>query len=593
MFAYFKQYFWGDMVVLRGVVDAGYFRYPGAKVTKVDTAQRQAKHSTNLRNVLDIFVEPEFSRTHLRCPACGGDNLHGNGAHIRVIRDVPFLGNTDVYIHFTAKEFLCRNPACKKSFTIPFSGARKNAVFTDRFEAFLIEQAFTKATFAYIGNLYDVDADKVENLFVERAKELDEKKKYAHVKHLAVDEKDIQKVSKLVLVDTGQTPSRIIDICEGGRKKEGLKKALYSFEGYEKIETITIDMNAAYIAALDEVYPYRNGHPDTGEIIGPRVIIDRFHVAAYLMKAVETARRTLYENRQNKILSIPDAVEREIAYHTFTSFRANHFWFKKSLAEIGDHTKWKLLLFCKTYPEFAQLLAIKEQFKEIFDTSKDVEEAEIRYGKWVEAIPKEEAYREFDSFTAMVERHHREVFNYFMDSIEDGRFSNGPIEAHNGVIAEIIHMMRGASFEVVRAKILFGQTRCSDLKKVASAEEYKSAPAATSYTTAFVHFLDGLRTNEAVQAIRRIISRCIMEERIPEAATAALEDEYLITQLVVNSNMQGHMMVAAEGLDDEQRPPLILKSLSFKEFIKRVLHFTGMDKRLHKKHIFLRILNEK
>lgn len=133
------------------------------------------------------------------------------------------------------------------------------------------------------------------------------------------------------------------------------------------------------------------------------------------------------------------------------------YWFKKNFEDLSDSSKRYLFDFISAYPEFGTLLRTKESFRNIYENSVDVEDAEKRYLDWVRSIPEDSAYDEFRTqVIPMIDKHHVEIFNYFVDP-PDTRYSNGPVESRNCQIKDIMRIAKGASFDTIRAKVLYGE----------------------------------------------------------------------------------------------------------------------------------------
>lgn len=103
------------------------------------------------------------------------------------------------------------------------------------------------------------------------------------------------------------------------------------------------------------------------------------------------------------------------------------------------------------YPKFATLYECKEQFRNIFNSHIDRITAEKSYYTWVKSIPNENDFEPFFNVVKTIKRWRTEVFNFF----EYDRYSNGAVEAQNGVIKNVNRMGRGYSYEVIRAKVLY------------------------------------------------------------------------------------------------------------------------------------------
>ncbi len=574
------------------------FNFQDFEAEEILFEKRESTYSYDTRQAVIVKGKAVYNRSKVVCPKCGGDpdekgnpryGVHGHGTRGREVQDIPAQGSSLTFLSYRVPNFRCLNPDCGHTFSPTFSFVDKNGQKTRRFKEFLTDLTFRKFTFSAISEFYDVNADQLEQWFLERVKALDAKRESVHIPHLGIDEKTIDGKSYIVVLDTSKKPADVIDIAPGGKTADGFKKAVLRIKNHKQIQTITIDMCAAYISALNSLYPNRtNPDPETGEIIGPRIIIDRFHVTQYLFDAISATRKALYEARKAQIYSIPDALEREMAKEVWHELnKINHLWFYKDRNDLSLVAKGKLFAFCKQYPEFAQLLAIKEDFKEIFDTAADSEEAENRYAAWVSRLPLDNpAYEEFHGFLRTVNNHYREIFNYFMGPVGE-RYSNGPVEAKNTVIGEIVQAMRGARFEVIRGKVLYGQTRVADRKKVPAVAPKHLLDGPDSFSMALDTYLSGLHEAEIVEAVSAILERCAAESHMMynegctlEAALQHVRETGFVNSditksILVNDNLQARLSSTAEALDIEQMPPVVTEPITQQEFINRWLYYAA------------------
>lgn len=440
------------------------------------------------------------------CPACGSTDKESNGKYVREIQDLP-LFNCPTFIRIRTKQYRCKNEACAKKVFVPnFSIATKNALISDQLRKKIAEEAFDARTFSDVAEAYAVDRKTVSSLFLERLESIAPLTSYKYCAHLGVDEKYVDNTSRLVLVNTGVTPAEFIDLLERGSKAQPLVDALYRFEDYEKIETITIDMSTAYLSAFDTVYPFRNTpDPATGKCRGPRVIIDRFHIAMYLSQEVEPVRRTLYERKLSEINDIEDKNKRKIELRRFTSYRQNHYWFKEAYANMPPSTKAAAMAFCEEYPEFGVLMAVKEGFRDIYETAETRDEAEARFDEWVDVVNslyKDDHAYDFRKFINTVQNHRIEIFNYFEDPI-GARYTNAPVESLNGTIKEIVDTTAGTTFQVLRGKVLYGKRRVSQVTSAKARGPHKKGSALT-YVQNLICFINGFRDDDIWEGVRTV-----------------------------------------------------------------------------------------
>lgn len=79
----------------------------------------------------------------------------------------------------------------------------------------------------------------------------------------------------------------------------------------------------------------------------------------------------------------------------------------------------------------------------------DKQEALERYDKWEKDIPKD--FKEFKSIRRTFNNHKENIFNYF-----EHPYTNAYTESMNNIIKSVEKEGKGYSFEVLRAKVLYG-----------------------------------------------------------------------------------------------------------------------------------------
>lgn len=128
--------------------------------------------------------------------------------------------------------------------------------------------------------------------------------------------------------------------------------------------------------------------------------------------------------------------------------------FKMNPENMADWRLNKLVEICDTYPNLKYLVALRDMFFKIYQC-KDKDSAWSAYCEWKHFVPKigddfadmrRLALRTFKTWG-------KEIFNYF--DVE-GRKTNATTERLNGAIKSMQNMGRGYSYEVLRAKMLFG-----------------------------------------------------------------------------------------------------------------------------------------
>lgn len=274
--------------------------------------------------------------------------------------------------------------------------------------------------------------------------------------------------------------------------------------------------------------------------------------------------------------------EREIAEKKLAAYGMTPFWFKKNYADLSVSHKRYLADFIRAYPEFGILLRIKESFRELYEYSVDVEDAENRYNEWVKSIPEDNAYHDFLwEVIPMIDRHHVEIFNYFVDP-PGKRYSNGPVESINCQIKDVMRIAKGASFDTIRAKVLYGEGRVATSTSIAT---HRKAPKGPRYE-ALMRYMDGIRTDEITSSVRSCIEAFLLEDikryskeysyenALQQIRESGQVDNFLHS-VCWNNNIYARLLEGAELLDAEEHPehPVFLGVTKDEFVIEALLYF--------------------
>jgi len=567
------------------------FNFPDLKViehksAEVDVARPDGTIDTE---TVEYFLAVPRYPNNIVCPSCGlGTHKESKGVYERDIQDLPMFGHKTI-IHIKTQRFICKN--CNKYFVPSFEIAEDGDSLSRRLKEAIRNDAYKKVSFAHVASTYAVDKKTVRREFNKRMDIYEEILHYPYVKHLSVDEAHLANEARLVLLSADTSPTKIIDICPVGIKKEPFIEALYKFENYKDIETVTTDMNSGYIAALDFVYPDRpRGLPDPKskkKVEGPRVIIDRFHVTAIVLRAVEEARSILYKRLKQSIVdAYPDKTEREKAWKRVTNYKMSTYWFKKNIHEYSESMQRKILTFCKKYPDFETLMKIRTDFYKFYEFSKDYEEAERKLAEWLGSIPVEDpAYEGFDEVFTMFSRHLEDILHYFLDPPKE-RYSNGAIESRNRLIKLYKRMATAGKFETIRAKILYGETRIATYTTLG---KVRKAPKGI-FTECLSLYLGGVRSPEINATFRTILERSFAEDHMMYNPDCSLEDAILhvqsndiidddfIASIFTNDNIHVKLYDAAAQLDYEADPSVpVIIPMPINQFIREATELFETD----------------
>lgn len=200
------------------------------------------------------------------------------------------------------------------------------------------------------------------------------------------------------------------------------------------VKAVVIDMYKNY---RDAAY---------GNLPGARIIVDKNHILKMSNAALDDYRKA-YTGKLST-LGLNDAEKKEI--------KGGNKLLQLSGKKLSVNQKLQMEIWRTKAPQLNQAYSIKEEFYEIFNSS-DCDTrtrgyAESLYDKWMAGIP-DDLLPYFSKLTTAVENWHLEIFNYFDQT---PRLTNGPTENLNERIRKHYDNGSGYSFEVLRAKLLYG-----------------------------------------------------------------------------------------------------------------------------------------
>lgn len=260
---------------------------------------------------------------------------------------------------------------------------------------------------------------------------------------LGIDEAHLNKSMRAVYTDI--IGRKVLDI-QPSRKKSDVKAFLSKLPNKENIEVVTIDMWRYYKEAIYEELPKA------------QVIVDRFHVIQLVNNALEGERKSfkgsLDKKQRSKLLK-------------------DRFLLLRNKEDLNARQIWDMQIMFIDFPQLKLAYELKEQFRDIYKCN-NRDDALKAYSIWKESVPKDMKY--YQDVIKTIDNWQYEIFNYFTC-----RITNAYTESLNNLIKNIEKAGRGYSFEVLRAKVLFGTSATRKPKYTRANTSNKTY----TFTTAF------------------------------------------------------------------------------------------------------------
>lgn len=333
----------------------------------------------------------------------------------RTVSDISMHGKA-VRLVIRHRRYKC--PACGGTFYEWLDSIERNGKVTKRLVEH-IKKLTLKRPFTNISDEYGISHTSVRRYFLDYVEEQERHRHLVAPKVLGIDEVHLNKTMRGVFTDN---ENRImLEITENNLKRT-IKQTIQSMEGYKNIEVATVDMNAGYKYAVNELIPEAY------------VVIDKFHVVKYAQEALNAIRVKIKNE-------LPKDKRRLLTRDRWVLLRN-----KEDLrwADIEKRNEW-----FKLFPFLKQAYWLKEGIRDVYNLSNDKQEALERFAKWESEIPTE--LKEFKAIKKTFNNNKQEIFNYF-----DRPYTNAYTESVNNIIKSVEKAGKGYTFDVLRAKVLYG-----------------------------------------------------------------------------------------------------------------------------------------
>ncbi len=270
-----------------------------------------------------------------RCPTCARESPKHDHRE-RVWRDLDLCGD-QLYLHALVPRVDCPEHGVL-TVNVPWSVGRSE--FNDRLERIAIA-LLREMSAAAVARRLAISWDQVDAIML-RAVERGRKRQQARlVRHLGIDEKAIKKRHRYFTIvsdlDTG-----VVLWVGRGRKRESIDAfwAGLSREQLDAVEGVAMDMWQPYFESTMQYVP------DAAR----KVVFDRFHVTAYLTKAVDLTRRAMMRDPQ---------LDR-------TALKGTKYTWLRSSTNMDREERRDLFALRAQYKRLGRAWAIKEHFADFW-----------------------------------------------------------------------------------------------------------------------------------------------------------------------------------------------------------------------------------
>jgi transposase len=362
----------------------------------------------------DILFTVEAKKPPYYCPECGSTSIYKHGKTERFVRDLSTFGKR-VGINILGHRYKCQD--CPTTFSESYKSIDDRDKITSRLRDYIKVKSL-KEPFANIADEFSISPTTVKRIFTEYVAEQERYMDFKTPRVLGIDEVHLNKQMRAVFTDIDSL--KVLDMLPK-RNKEDIIAFLKKLPDKHTIEVVAMDMWKPYKDAVNSILPHS------------KLVIDKFHVIQYGNIALETARKSFRE-------TLTPAQRKQLMHDRFILL--------KKKEDLKPQDKWNLQIWFVTFPTLKVAYNLKESLRDMY-LCKTREEAMAYYRQWKASIP--EDMPSFLDVAKMIDNWHKEIFTFF-----DTGITNAFTESTNNLIKVIEKRGRGYSFEVLRAKVLFG-----------------------------------------------------------------------------------------------------------------------------------------
>ncbi|WP_347566458.1 ISL3 family transposase [Scytonema sp. UIC 10036] len=309
------------------------------------------------------------------------------------------MGEKEVFLNINRRRFKCKK--CRKTFNeeLDFVGVRRK--YTHRYASNIIKQLINSDVRNVAKNnglsdeeVYSMLEDIVKNILPINV---------SNLRRLGIDEISLVKgQGKFIVVLVDLDSGKLIGLVKE-RKQIVIENVMkmWGEEVLEQIEEVSMDLTGNYKNLVEKICP------------NAVITVDRFHVTKLIHEELNQAR--IAEKKAALELNI------ESREKVFDSLKGNKYTILKAEDKLTDKQKIKLDIIREASPLIATMHSLKEEFRNLFDTSEDPGTGILGLLDWLE-----KAEPLYQKSVNTIKRWFGEVAGYF-----DNRTTNGVVEGIN------------------------------------------------------------------------------------------------------------------------------------------------------------------
>ena len=379
--------------------------------------------------VIDVKIDMEKSRVTIRlehpngelvkCPECGCECTIADRAPERGWRHLDTMQFRTEVVAATPRSN-CGECGVK---TIAVPWAEKSARFTRLFESFAIKVIEACGTVHQAKGLLRIGWDAVQRIMERGVERGLERRNVDKIKYAGIDEKSFRKGHNYISVLNDLEGARVLEVVEG--RTEQSADSLWDTldeKVRESIKAVAMDMWEPFIKTTRLKMPTAS------------IVHDRFHIAAYLTKAVNEVR----SKEHKELVAMGD-----------DSLKGSRQLWLFNVENVSEARWMEFEKLLEMDLKCAEAWAMKESMRHFWDY-KQADSARDFFEKWLEWV-QEHGQAPMKKVGQMIKNHLPDVLTYFRH-----RITNAFSEGINSKIQSIKAMARGfKGFKNYRTRILF------------------------------------------------------------------------------------------------------------------------------------------
>lgn len=421
-------------------------------------------------------IEATYDVVPTVCGKCGlvDAPLYKHGSKAIAYVDAPVHGR-QTFINVKRARYRCRE--CGGTFMQPLPDMDDDRRMTTRCVEYIQRQCLLKPN-THVAEDVGVDEKVVRQIGRANADRLFE----AHAtgirapRIMGMDELFLGDQMRAIFVDIETSwPFEILPT----RWAAPVTNFLMNLPGRHRVEVVTMDMWKPYKVAVGHAMPQAV------------VIIDKWHVMRMGNDVMDVARR-----RYQGLLTQKDR----------KALKARKVAFLKRPFQLSPREQLDLDGWLKNTPELRGAYETKEAFMDIWRHRKR-DAAKAGLDAWRSSIP-DHLRGLFRPIVTATTNWEPEILNYF----DHGRFTNAPTEARNRVIKMINRLGAGYSFDMIRARALFGKrpgrVKAEAAAAAAARAKLEQCPECLGlFEPAIMEWTDAAKTRKSCRMCNRFHTR--------------------------------------------------------------------------------------